>query len=108
MLNKSLNLKAVENIFFCQAYNDIAFILEKINRDSLKNNFLVILNNKGVYDFFDNHFKDKSLFKIIFIKTYFNSFYNPFSLIKEKYNLYLINKNFLKLTEKKNYYSCIY
>ena len=101
MLNKSFNLKAIENIFFCQAYNDIAFILEKIERDNSKNNLLVILNNKGVYDFFDIHFKNKDLFKIIFIETYFNSFYNLFSLIKEKFNLYLINKNFLKLTEKK-------
>ena len=95
MWNKSINLNVIENIFFCQAYNDIAYILEKIKRDDLKSNLLVILNNKGVYDFFDNHFKNKSLFKIIFIKTYFNSFYNPFSLIKEKYNLYLINNNFL-------------
>ena len=81
MLNKSFNLKAIENIFFCQAYNDIAFILEKIERDNSKNNLLVILNNKGVYDFFDIHFKNKDLFKIIFIETYFNSFYNLFSLI---------------------------
>jgi hypothetical protein len=101
MLNKPLNLNGLENIFFCQAYNDISFILEKIKRHDLKNNLVVVLNNAGVYDFFDNHFKNNSLFKIIFIKTYFKSFYNIFYLIKEKYNLYLINKNFLKLTEKK-------
>ena len=55
MLNKSFNLKAIENIFFCQAYNDIAFILEKIERDNSKNKRVKVLPYTVVYVSFPSY-----------------------------------------------------
>lgn len=100
MIINSEILKKIDNIFFCQAYNDISYIFEKIKRDDSTDNLIVVVNNLEVFKFLTIIKKTKNHFKLFFIRTYFKSFYDIFSLAREKYNLFLIDKKFLNLVDK--------
>ena len=42
-----------DRLFFCQAYNDIAYILSTIDNENYNDNLIVIVNNYDILIFFE-------------------------------------------------------
>ena len=81
-----------DRLFFCQAYNDIAYILSTIDNENYNDNLIVIVNNYDILIFFERLNLKRT--KYYFISKKLKTLKNPCQIFYEYYNVRLYRKVF--------------
>ena len=82
-----------DRAFFCQAYNDISYILSSIESEDFKFNLIIVVNNYNLFQFLENLNIQKT--HCIFISKKLYTLKNPFQIINEIVNIRRIKKQIL-------------
>ena len=83
----------LDRVFFCQSYNDISYILSSITEEQTKNKLIIIVNNYGIFKFFEKlNIKNT---KLQFISKKLKTLKNPIKFLLERINVFKIRKNIL-------------
>jgi hypothetical protein len=82
-----------DRVFFCQAYNDISYILASIELEKYEENLIIVVDNYGLFQFLES--LDIKHTQFNFISRKLKSLRNPFQIISERINIWRIRKNIL-------------
>jgi hypothetical protein len=79
-----------EIVIFCQAAADVPYVLDLYNKFYDHDISIYVINVKGIFDFISK--LNLNLTNLVYINYSKVNFYNPFSLINEKYRIYKIKR----------------